>query len=329
MPYDVNNRLMIGVASSALFDLKEADAVFRAHGEAAYRAYQEERFEQPLEPGVAFPFIRRLLSLNDLADSPATDGRLVEVVVLSHNDPDTGLRVMKSIEHHGLDISRAVFTQGQSPYRYIPALAISLFLSADEKDVRSAISQGYPAGQVLDSASVDDQNDPELRIALDFDGVLVDDESEQVMQDGGLDTFRQHELENMVTPHHAGPLKEFLVKIHDIQKLEETKKKRNPNYKHRLRVSLVTARDAPAHERAVRTLKDWGVLVNDAFFLGGIAKGQILEVLRPHIFFDDQRGHLEGTSKHSPAVHIPFGRLNDETSDSDSNIADEEINESS
>lgn len=143
MAYEVESRLMIGLASSALFDLKEADAVFRADGEAAYRAYPEERFEESLAPGIAFPLIKRLLSLNDLAEDP-TDGRLVEVVVLSHNDPDTGLRVMKSIKHHGLDISRAVFTQGRSPYRFIPALAISLFLSADENDVRSAIGQGYP-----------------------------------------------------------------------------------------------------------------------------------------------------------------------------------------
>ncbi|MFI2228699.1 5'-nucleotidase [Nocardia testacea] len=313
MPYEVDHRLMIGVASSALFDLKASGAVFLSEGETAYREYQRERFDEPLKPGVAFPFIRRLLSLNDLAENPGSDGRLVEVVVLSHNDPDTGLRVMKSIEHHKLDISRAVFTQGRSPYRYIPALAISLFLSADENDVRSAIGQGHPAGQVLESAAVDDPDDPEVRIALDFDGVLVDDESEQVMQNGGLDNFRQHELENLVTPHSAGPLKEFLLKVYSIQKLEEAKKKADPEYKNRLRVSLVTARDAPAHERAVRTLNVWGVLVNDAFFLGGIEKGRILQVLKPHIFFDDQRGHLESTSMHSPAVHVPFGRLNEES----------------
>lgn len=317
MAYEVDNRLMIGLASSALFDLKESDDVFRAQGEAAYRSYQEDRFNDPLAPGVAFPFIKRLLSLNNLAENPDIDGRLVEVVVMSHNDPDTGLRVMKSIEHYGLDISRAVFTQGRSPYRFIPAFAISLFLSADEQDVRSAIAQGHPAGQVLESAAVDDIDDPEVRIALDFDGVIIDDESEQVMQTGGLTDFRLHETENLVTPHSAGPLKDFLVKVHAIQKVEEARKKSDPSYENRLRVSLVTARDAPSHERAVRTLKGWGVLVNDAFFLGGIEKGRILEVLRPHIFFDDQRRHLEGTSVFSPAVHIPFGRLNKAEPDPD------------
>lgn len=317
MPYDVDQRLMIGLASSALFDLSEADAVFRSEGEAVYREYQEERFEDPLAPGVAFPFIKRLLALNDLVDDPIKDGRLVEVVVMSRNDPDTGLRVMKSIEHHGLDISRAVFTQGRSPHSYVPAFAISLFLSANESDVRAAMAQGLPAGVVLDSAAVDDPQDEELRIALDFDGVLADDQSEQVMQSGGLEDFRQHETENLVTPHSAGPLKEFLVKVHGIQKVEEERKRIDPDYHRRLRVSLVTARDAPSHERAVRTLKDWGVLMNDAFFLGGIEKGRILEVLRPHIFFDDQRGHLEGTSKFSPAVHIPYGQLNERATTAD------------
>ncbi|NKZ10758.1 5'-nucleotidase [Mycolicibacterium septicum DSM 44393] len=309
MAYELDHRLVVGVASSALFNLGEADVVFRTQGEEAYRAYQQEQVDVPLEPGVAFPFIKRLLSLNDLTDG-AQEGRLVEVIVLSHNDPDTGLRVMNSIEHHGIDSSRAVFTQGQAPYIYIPALSISLFLSANGKDVRQAIEQGYPAGHVLPSAAVDDPGDAQVRIAFDFDGVLADDQSEQVMQGEGLDAFRQHEVENLVTPHSPGLLQEFLLKVHAIQKREEQRKKTDPNYKNRLRISLVTARDAPAHKRAVLTLKEWGVIVNDAFFLGGVAKGKILEVLRPHIFFDDQRGHLEDTSKYSPAVHIPFGRLN-------------------
>ncbi|OYN75660.1 5'-nucleotidase [Mycolicibacterium sphagni] len=309
MAYELDHRLVVGVASSAMFDLGEADQIFRAEGEEAYRRYQEQQVNVPLEPGVAFPFIKRLLSLNDLSDG-AHEGRLVEVIVLSHNDPDTGLRVMNSIEHHGLDSSRAVFTQGQAPYIYIPALSISLFLSANGKDVRQAIAQGYPAGHVLPSAAVDDPDDTQVRIAFDFDGVLADDESEQVMQGEGLDAFRQHEVENLVTPHSPGLLQEFLLKVHAIQKREEHHKKADPTYQNRLRISLVTARDAPAHKRAVLTLKEWGVIVNDAFFLGGVAKGRILEVLRPHIFFDDQLGHLDETSKYSPAVHIPFGRIN-------------------
>lgn len=313
MAYELDHRLVIGIASSALFDLGEADEVFRNQGEEAYRNYQESKLDAPLAPGIAFPFIKRLLSLNDLGDE-ATEGRLIEVIVLSRNDPDTGLRVMNSIEHHGLDVSRAVFTQGQAPFTYIPALSISLFLSANGDDVRHAIAQGYPAGQVVASAAVDDPEDPQIRIAFDFDGVLTDDESEQVYQGEGLVAFRQHEVENLVTPHNPGLLQEFLLKVHEIQKLEEARRKVDPEYSNRLRVSLVTARDAPAHKRAVLTLKEWGVVVNDAFFLGGISKGRILEVLRPHIFFDDQRGHLEDTAKYSPAVFIPFGRINESAS---------------
>lgn len=311
MAYELEQRLVIGIASSALFDLGEADDVFKSEGEEAYRAYQESRLDEPLEAGIAFPFIKRLLTLNDLVDDVDADGRLIEVIVLSHNDPDTGMRVMKSIAHHGLGISRAVFTQGQAPFQYIPALSISLFLSANGPDVREAIKQGHPAGHVMASTSVDDPDDPQVRIAFDFDGVLADDASEQVMQGGGLDAFRQYETENLVTPHSPGLLQEFLLKVHAIQKREEERKKVDPDYKNRLRISLVTARDAPSHERAVLSLKEWGVVVNDAFFLGGISKGRILEVLRPHIFFDDQRRHLEDTSRFSPAVHIPFGRLNE------------------
>ena len=308
MGYDLDSRLVIGVASSALFSLGEANDVFETLGEAEYRRYQEERLNDPLEPGMAFPFVKRLLSLNDLADS--TEDPLVEVIVLSHNDPDTGLRVMKSIAHHGLGITRAVFTQGQAPFAYIPAFNISLFLSGNGDDVRSAIGAGHPAGQVLESHLVDDPDDNQLRIAFDFDGVLADDGSERVMQEQGLEAFHEHESKNMQTPHTPGPLKEFLTKVTTIQNREEQRKKDDPGYKNRLRVCLVTARNAPSHERAVLTLKDWGVTVNDAFFLGGVSKGKVLEVLRPHIFFEDQKKHLDDTLAYSPAVHIPFGLLN-------------------
>ena len=173
MPYELADRLVIGIASSALFDLADSEAVFAREGEEAYRNYQETHLDEPLAPGVAFPFIQRLLSLNDLA---GTDDRLVEVIVLSRNDPDTGLRVMRSIAKYELGITRAIFMQGRSPYHFMPALNMSLFLSANEQDVRNAVAQGRPAGQVLASAFTEDNSD-ELRIAFDFDGVLADDES--------------------------------------------------------------------------------------------------------------------------------------------------------
>lgn len=301
MAYDVGDHLVVGIASSALFDLADSDRVFREDGEQAYRRFQEEHRDRPLRPGVAFPFARRLLSLNDI--SP------VDVIVLSQNDPDTGLRVMRSIAHHQLPITRAIFTQGRAPYRFMPALNMCLFLSANENDVRQAVQAGLPAGRVLDSTFVDDEQDDELRIAFDFDGVLASDSSERVMQAQGLDSFQSHEVANAVTPLEPGPLKNFLAAVNRIQRREEEHRLATPDYRNRVRVSIVTARGAPAHERAVLSLKRWGVMVNDAFFLGGIGKAGILDVLKPHIFFDDQPLNL--TSREVPGVHVPFGIINE------------------
>lgn len=308
MPYELGKRLVVGVASSAMFDLTESDRVFRTKGEGEYRKYQSENIDVPLDKGVSFSFIKRLLSLNDLSKDPESDP-LVEVVLLSRNDPDTGLRVMKSIKHHSLPITRAIFMQGKSPYEYIEALSISLFLSANSSDVKEAIQLGYPAGRVMKSTIIDEDND-DLRIAFDFDGVLADDESESVMHNNDLNHFHNHETKNVLQPHNPGPLKEFLVKVSAIQQIEENKKKLEPEYRNRLRVSIVTARNAPSHERALNTLKEWGVMTNDAFFLGGVDKGLVLGVLKPHIFFDDQTDHLTSTSTVAPSVHIPFGVKN-------------------
>ncbi|OMH32751.1 5'-nucleotidase [Motiliproteus sp. MSK22-1] len=307
MSYDIDNRLVIGLASSALFDLSESDAVFQSKGEQEYRVYQRAHQDSPLRPGVAFPFVRRLLSLNQLSpENPP-----VEVVLLSRNDPDTGLRVFKSIEHHDLGITRAVFLQGQNPYKYVPAFNISLFLTANEKDVYQATEGGVPAGLVLRSLVDEyDVGDEELRLAFDFDGVLADDESEAVYQSGDLDSFKEHEVRNAKVPHNPGPLKEFLGKIAYIQQLERSKADDDINYKPKLRVAIVTARNAPAHERVINTMRSWDIMVNDAFFLGGVEKKRVLEVMKPHIFFDDQRLHLDSTSSVLPSVHIPFGIAN-------------------
>jgi 5'-nucleotidase len=318
MPFAVDGRLVVGVASSALFDLTESGAVFDQQGESAYRAYQEEQLHNHLTPGVAFQFVKRLLKLNNLSPSP--DDPLAEVVIMSRNDPETGLRVMKSIEHHGLPISRGVFRAGQSPYKFIPAFNIVLYLSADEKAVRAALESGYPAGLVLASTAEDDGTD-DLRISFDFDGVLADDSAEQVFQSGGLQAFQAGEVGHADEPLPEGPMLPFLRALSRIQDVERNQLSGDRDYKKRLFVSIVTARNAPAHERMVRTLKGWKVTVDDAFLLGGIEKGRIMEVLRPHIFFDDQRRHLEGTAKYVPSVHVPFGELNvrAEVSDGGSN----------
>ena len=306
MPYELKNRLVIGLASSALFNLEASDSVFKQKGEEAYRKFQHKHQKDPLEKGVAFPFIKRLLSLNELnpEDPP------VEVVLLSRNDPDTGMRVMHSIEHYGLKMTRALFLQGKAPHDYIPALDISLFLSANEKDVKEAIDAGYPAGQVLDSTIIDEDADKELRIAFDFDGVIADDASESVYQSEDIKAFHSHEKENASTPHNEGPLLAFLKKVSHIQQLEVARGEADENYKPILRISIVTARSAPSHERVINTMRSWGIMVNEAFFLGGIEKSKVLEILKPHIFFDDQKLHLEGASEILPSVHIPFGITN-------------------
>ena len=308
MPFSLDGRLVVGIASSAMFDLRESDTVFQSSGEEEYRQFQEAHLNDPLPKGVSFSFIKRLLSLNDLSSDPTGDP-LVEVILLSRNDPDTGLRVMKSIEHYELPITRAIFMQGKSPYKYIPALNISLFLSSNPPDIREALALGFPAGLVLESTIVDD-DDLDLRIAFDFDGVIVDDASERVMQEGTLSDFHAHERRNVTTTHDPGPLQIFLSEIKKLQLLEESRKRLDASYRNRIHVAVVTARNAPSHERAVTTLKNWGLMVNDAFFLGGIEKAKVLGVLRPHIFFDDQATHLGPAASVVPSVHIPFGNTN-------------------
>lgn len=307
MAFDLSSRLVIGLASSALFDLSESDAVFRTEGEKVYRDYQREQQNEPLARGVAFPFIRRLLALNQLnpEDPP------VEVILLSRNDPDTGLRVMNSIQHYALPISRAVFMQGRSPHPYIPAFDIELFLSANADDVKNAVAEGYPAGQILSGNIDDDSSDKQLRIAFDFDGVLVDDEAETVYKESqSLGEFHEHETLHQDRPHNPGPLKAFLKRIAEIQHMELDKKLQDPSYQPILRISIVTARNAPAHKRVINTMRHWGIDVNEAFFMGGVEKAKVLDIMQPHIFFDDQKLHLEPASARSPSVHIPFGVAN-------------------
>lgn len=306
MVYDLDKKLVVGIASSALFDLEESDKFFREKGENAYRQYQEDNIDNLLKPGVAFPFIRRLLSLNNLSNE---DEPLVEVIVLSRNDPQTGLRVLRSIKKHDLKISRAIFMQGRSPYKFIEALNISLFLSASDSDVREAIGMGFPAGQVIGTPIEDSEGD-DLRVAFDFDGVIADDASEQIMQTAGLEEFHSNELKKANLPMGAGYLKTFLGSINNIQAIEEKMLDKDPAYNRRLHVALVTARNAPAHERVIQTLRSWGLSVNDAFFLGGIEKARVLRELKPHIFFDDQIGNLMPGANDIPSVHIPFGTIN-------------------
>lgn len=307
MAYPIERKLVIGIASSALFDLSKSHQVFQEHGPEAYRKYQEEKIDDPLQKGVAFPFIRRFLSINKAFPKQSP----IEVVLLSRNSPETGLRVFRSIRHYGLDISRAAFVTGRSPYEYVPAFNTSLFLSANEEDVQKAIDANYPAGVVLPSKVYDDELDSELRVAFDFDGVIADDEAEAVYKrNNNLDEFQQHEAEKMMVPHEPGPLADLFRKLAFMQKLEEKQARIDPSYKKIVRIAIVTARNAPAHERVVTTLKNWGVSADETFFLGGMEKARILTILKPHMFFDDQRSHLQSSAGNIPMVHIPFGIAN-------------------
>lgn len=307
MPYPIDRKLVVGVSTNALFNLEKEDEIYEQEGIEKYRLYQEEHKSEILEQGLAFPFIRRFLNINKVFE----DEKPVEVVLLSKNSPETGLRVFNSIKHYGLDISRAAFTSGRSPYEYIPAYNVSLFLSTNKKDVDNAINANYPAGIILKTIIHDDTEDTELRIAFDFDGVLADDSAEKVYQSSGeLSLFHQHEQEHSNEPLHPGLMNDFFKKLSYFQKMESKKASSTPSYKKVLRTAIITARNAPAHERAVNTLKSWDVSVDEMFFLGGIEKKRILSVLKPHLFIDDQKTHLDQTLENVALVHIPFGIIN-------------------
>lgn len=305
MVYPIEKKLVIAVASSALFDLTESDSIFQVQGLKAYKEYQRKNVDKPFDKGVAFPFIKRLLSLN----SYFPEEMPVEVILMSKNSPETGLRAFNSIAHYGLDITRAGFTSGQPHFKYLPSFNTSLFLSANKSDVEDAIAHRLAAGMVLNTSVIDDDDDNELRIAFDFDGVLADDESEKVYQKDGLTTYQKYESERSSIPLNAGPVIGLLKKISFYQKLEARKAEQDKSYKPILKTAIVTARNAPVHTRMITTLNSWGIDINEAFFLGGIDKSRILNVMRPHIYFDDQMGHLDHLDK-IPAVHIPFGVVN-------------------
>ena len=290
--------LVIAIASSALFDLGEGDRVFREQGRQAYRDYQHSHEDQPLAPGVAFPFVRRLLTLNRGLDRPA-----VEVALISRNDPDTGLRARLSCDHHGLPLGRMAFTGGSDPWPYLEAFGAHLFLSRHAADVQAAIRAGFAAGEVLPGAAEDDGGE-ELRVAFDFDGVLADDASERIYAEQGLAAFHAHEREHATAPAAPGPMARLLTGLSRVQ--ERLAGSSGP----RLRTAIVTARSFPADRRVVATLRAWGVRVDEAYFLGEAPKEPVLARFRPHIFFDDKRGNADRASSIAPAVHVPFGVAN-------------------
>ena len=299
MSASLQNRLVVAISSRALFDFEEENTVFDRDNDAAYRALQHQRLEVPASPGVAFSLVRKLLAFN------TPEQARVEVVLLSRNDPVSGLRVFRSCQAHGLpSIQRGVFTQGREPFGYLRPLGAHLFLSANEADVRQALHLGYPAARVLtESAQAGNAHPQEVRIAFDGDAVLFSDEAERVFQAQGLDAFQRHESDKAAQPLPQGPFKPLLVALHRLQQASGSSGMR-------IRTALVTARSAPAHERAIRTLMDWNIAVDEAMFLGGLPKGEFLREFEPDFFFDDQTGHVTSAARHVPAGHVSSGIAN-------------------
>ena len=306
MEYPIKEKLVVGVSSTALFNLEKEDNIFEQEGLKKYRQYQIKNKEVILTKGLAFPFIKRFLNINKFYPNESP----VEVVLFSKNSPETGIRIFNSIKHHGLDISRGALTSGQSPHSFIPAFNISLFLSTNENDVKEAIVANYPAGIFIKTPVIDENDETELRVAFDFDGVLADDEAEKIYQERGLQEYYQYEKEKHLTPHNPGLLADFFKKLSHFQKLESEKKEKDKNYKKIIKTSIITARNAPAHQRAITTLNNWGVTVDHMFLLGGISKAGILKTIKPHLFFDDQKINLDERLMNIPLVHIPFGKAN-------------------
>lgn len=305
MPYPIENKLVVGISANALFDLNKEDEIYKSKGLDAYRKYQIQRKSEMINKGVAFPFIKRMLNINKIYKNE----KPIEVVLLSKNSPETGIRIFNSIKHYNLDITRAVFMSGKPAYEYIPSFNISLYLSTSENDVKLANDKGYAAGRVIKTKIFDDDKD-ELRVAFDFDGVLADDEAEKIYQEMGIEKYYEYETQYKQEPLNPGPLADFFKKLSFFQKLETKKESKDPQYQKLIKTSIITARNSPAHERAVNTLNSWGVTVDELFLLGGIEKKRILETLKPHLYFDDQILHFDEKIKNIPLVHIPFGVTN-------------------
>jgi 5'-nucleotidase len=294
LPYSVDGKLVVAISSRALFDFEDENRVFESEGEGAYIALQYARLDVAARVGVAFPLVKKLLAFGP---------NRVEVVVLSKNDPVSGLRVFRSAKQAGLGIERGVFTRGRSPYQYLEPLKANLFLSANENDVMGALNAKVPAARVYpESAQAASRHADEVRIAFDGDAVLFSDEAEAVYQRDGLEAFTRHEITNVLQPLPPGPFKPLLEALHRLQNEKNTPVK--------IRTALVTARSAPAHERAVFTLRQWNIAIDEAMFLGGLDKGAFLKSFEPDFYFDDQRGHIDSARLHVAAGHVPFGVRN-------------------
>lgn len=298
MPGNNTPRLVVAISSSALFDLQESDRVFREEGVEKYAAYQVTREDEVLEPGVAYNLVAKLLRLNSLAGD-----EVVEVILLSRNTADTGLRIFNSIQHYGLPIIRAAFTGGSAPYPYMQPFGCHLFLSTNPDDVREALANGSAAASILPGRPQSGVDSEELRFAFDGDAVLFSDDAERIYQEQGLEKFQETESAAANQPLPGGPFKPFLAALHGLQKeLGDTK---SP-----IRTALVTARSAPAHERVIRTLRQWDIRLDESMFLGGMKKSEFLKAYGADVFFDDQAEHCALASEYVATGHVLHGVKN-------------------
>lgn len=296
MPKKRSEQLVVAISSRALFDLEESHRIFMEKGLEEYARYQIEHEDVLLEPGIAFPLVKKLLRLNDAGPQK------VEIILLSHNSADTGLRIFNSVTHYGLNITRAAFTNGASTWRYVAPFGADLFLSAEPEDVVNALDAGFAAATILPGKAAEGGAD-QLRIAFDGDAVIFSDEAERIYKEKGLEAFASSERESARKPLSGGPFKNFLEALHRIQ--AEFPMDASP-----IRTALVTARSAPAHERVIRTLRAWHIRIDEALFLGGMEKTQFLKAFGADIFFDDQTGHVELAREHVPSGHVPHGVAN-------------------
>ncbi len=291
MPYSLDDKLVVGISSRALFDLHVENEIYETQGLEKYIEYQLKHENEPLKKGTSYSLIKALLDLNDKFEEP-----IIEVIIMSRNSPETGLRVFKTIDKFGLSIKRAAFSGGENISRYLSAFNVDLFLSKNPEDVQNAINEGFAAAAVYDAPDEFKPDEEVIRIAFDGDAVIFSDESEMIYKTQGLEAFAEHEKKNANKVLPDGPFAKFLRTLCTIKK----------SYPEKLRIALVTARNSPAHERVIYTLRKWGVYIDEAFFLGGVPKHELLKAFNPHIFFDDQDVHLTESSRDVPSAKVPY-----------------------
>lgn len=291
MAYDLKEKLVVGISSRALFNLEIENEIYEEKGLQEYAKHQLEHENETLPEGTAFPLIKALLRLNDEFEEP-----LVEVIVMSRNSPETGLRIFNSIDNYSLDIKRAAFTGGEDIARYLGAFDVDLFLSKNENDVQDAVNKGFAGALIYDVPEEFLPDENQIRIAFDADAVVFSDESEKIYQESGLEAFLEHEKMNAEKDLPEGPFGKLL------RTLSKIKEKDND----RIKIAIVTARNSPAHKRVIYTLRNWGVKVDEAFFLGGVRKKEVLKAFNAHIFFDDQETHVGPASSVVPSSRVPY-----------------------